>query len=158
MEDIVYISLKFDNFLKFDIFLKIDTFVKSDFSIKLYLYFKMSKKCTTTLMTIYKILILSIVLIPVISAFSLPTSLQEFLENENIVQGDPHGYLQNIRFKRQNEEEIEGSGSAPEYDILPDSEYDIVESSGEEEIIGEQFRISSCIILEIMRNLNAKMS
>ena len=118
----------------------------------------MSKKCTTTLITIYKILILSIVLIPVISAFSLPTSLQEFLANENIVQGDPHGYLQNIRFKRQNEEEIEGSGSTPEYDILPDSEYDIVESSGEEEIIGEEFRISSCIILEIMRNLNAKMS
>ena len=118
----------------------------------------MSKKCTTTLITIYKILILSIVLIPVISAFSLPTSLQEFLENENIVQSDPHGYLQNIRFKRQNEEEIEGSGSTPEYDILPDSEYDIVESSGEEEIIGELLRISSCIILEIMRNSNAEMS
>ena len=90
----------------------------------LYKYSKMKNS-----ITIYNILIISIVLIPLISAFSLPTSPQEFLENYQNYQN-----LENIRFKRQNDEvieEIEGSG------ILPDSEYDIVESSGEE-IIGEK--------------------
>ena len=93
----------------------------------LYKYSKMKNS-----ITIYNILIISIVLIPLISAFSLPTSPQEFLENFENYQN--YQNLENIRFKRQNDEvieEIEGSG------ILPDSEYDIVESSGEE-IIGEK--------------------
>ena len=73
---------------------------------------------------IFNILIISIVLIQVISAFSLPTfsssSPQEFRENDII----------NIRFKRQNDEVIEEEGSGS-------PEYDIVEASGEE-IIGEK--------------------
>ena len=89
----------------------------------LYKYSKMKNS-----ITIYNILIISIVLIPLISAFSLPTSPQEFLENYQNYQN-----LENIRFKRQNDEVIEEEGSG----ILPDSEYDIVESSGEE-IIGEK--------------------
>ena len=81
--------------------------------------FNMTTKYTSI---IFNILIISIVLIHVISAFSLPTfsSPQEFRENDII----------NIRFKRQNDEVIEEEGSGS-------PEYDIVESSGEE-IIGEK--------------------